>query len=175
MNTWKPDYSNISINKVRNPASSSPDSQPLKLPCVIHPHIKSLCMWVEARAICRCLITSEADGAVQCRSRECLPHLGQYYQIKTGERYRRPGITGWCFKSAGSSDEERRASYETVSRARKCLVCLKVSVLRQTSVQLITGSPHPPKKTKKLQILVQLWTFPWVKNCYFYINLMITW
>lgn len=68
-------------SKVRNR-----DGRPLEFLCVIHLHIKSLCMWVEARAICRCLITNEADGAMQWRSRARLPHLGHYYQIKTAER-----------------------------------------------------------------------------------------
>lgn len=90
-------------SKDRNPAFCSPDGQPLEPPCVIHLHIRSLCMWVEARAICRCLITSEADGATQWRSRERLPHLGQYYQIKTAEGYgsRGPASMGGVLKAVG--------------------------------------------------------------------------
>lgn len=81
--TWLSDYLKVNNSKARNAASWSRNGQPLELPCVIHLHIKSLCMWVEARAICRCLITREADEAIQWRSRERLPHLGHYYQIKT--------------------------------------------------------------------------------------------
>lgn len=67
----------------------------------------------EARAICRCLMTSEADGgAARWRSREHLPHLGHNYQIKTAGRWRRGGRASpggvQRARNEGSSGDETR-------------------------------------------------------------------
>lgn len=57
-----------------------------------------------------------------------------------GIRKQRPSLYGWCFKSSGSADEEWGDSNEMVSSAGKCIICLRVPVLNQSSAQLITGT-----------------------------------
>lgn len=139
----------FSKNKIklqdRNLAICSPDGQPLEPPCVIHLHIRSLYMGVEARAICRCLITSKADGAEQWRSQERLPTFRSVLSDKDwgGIWKQRPSLYGWCFKSSESADEEWRSGDETVSSAAKFLICLRIPVLRQSTAQLIIGTDPP--------------------------------
>lgn len=152
-----------------NPAFCSPDGQPQEPTCVIHLHIRSLCMWVGGQSYLSLSNNQWSRRGHAVEESRAPPTFRSVLSDKDcwGIRKQRLSLYGWCFKSSGSADEEWRSSNETVSSAEKCLICLRVPVLRQRSAQLIAGtlsqflinsgttSTFPAKKEKELSLLLK--------------------